>query len=431
MLYTNDSPGVHPASWYAASTPPLEPFDPLQGSVTADVAVVGAGYTGLSAALHLAQAGRDVVLLDAHRVGFGASGRNGGQLGSGQRRDQQELERMVGHDAARKLWHLGQDAKALVASLVTEHGIDCHLKLGLAWAASSDAETRALRDYAAHMNKAYDYPLEALDAAGLSALCPSPSYRGGLFDPEAGHLHPLAFALGLGRAAASTGVRIFERSEVTSLETGLRMRLKTAHGEVQADHVVLATNGYSQDLSPNVAARVMPINNFIAATEPLGARAHEVLTQDIAVADDRFVVNYFRLSHDGRLLFGGGESYGQRFPRDIDATVRKPLSQIFPHLSDTAFDYVWGGTLGITMNRLPYVARVAPNVLSASGYSGHGVGMATLSGKLMAQAIIGDGDGFDTLSRVPTPRFPGGARARTPLLALAMTWYALRDRLGL
>jgi gamma-glutamylputrescine oxidase len=195
--------------------------------------------------------------------------------------------------------------------------------------------------------------------------------------------------------------------------------------------VILACNGYLGGLNRRVAARVMPINNFIAATEPLGDRIKDVLPRDVAVADSRFVVNYFRLSDDGRLLFGGGESYGYHFPKDIAAKVRKPMSVIFPTLKDVKIDYAWGGTLGITMNRLPYLARTSANILSASGYSGHGVGTATHAGQLMARAIIGDTDGFDTLAALPNTPFPGGPAARTPLLALAMSWYALRDRLGL
>jgi gamma-glutamylputrescine oxidase len=193
---------------------------------------------------------------------------------------------------------------------------------------------------------------------------------------------------------------------------------------------VLGCNGYLGALDGRVAARVMPINNFVAATEPLGEEAAKVLTRDVAVADDKFVVNYFRLSHDRRLLFGGGESYGYRFPADIAAKVRKPMTEVFPHLKDVRIDYAWGGTLAITMKRLPQFARLAPNVLSASGYSGHGVGTATHAGFLMAQAIRGEAEGFDTMARMPTPRFPGGPALRTPLLVLAMTWFALRDRLG-
>ncbi len=431
LLYANDRRGQYPESWYAATATALPRFATLKGAVKADVCVVGGGYTGLSAALHLAEAGRDVVLVEAQRVGFGASGRNGGQLGSGQRVEQDDLEQMLGTGHARQLWQMGQEAKALVKSLITRHDIDCHLKPGVAHTASHAPDLDHLHRYAEHLHNRYGYDqIETLDHAALQSVCPSPDYLGGTLDMGAAHLHPLNYALGLARAAAAAGVRIFETSPAHHIDNGGTSVVQTDAGRVEADHVILACNGYLGGLNRKVAARVMPINNFIAATEPLGDRIHSVLPRDVAVADSRFVVNYFRLSHDGRLLFGGGESYGYRFPKDIAAKVRKPMSVIFPDLRDVKIDYAWGGTLGITMKRLPYVARVAPNVLSASGYSGHGVGTATHAGQLMARAVQGDGDGFDTMARIPTQPFPGGAALRNPLLVLAMSWYALRDRLG-
>ncbi|PIE14443.1 MAG: FAD-dependent oxidoreductase [Rhodobacterales bacterium] len=434
LLFSNDKQGQHAASWYAATASDAPDHAPLRGDVSADVCIIGAGFTGLSAALHLAQTGLDVVLLDAHRVGFGASGRNGGQLGTGQRLEQDNLERLVPDDAA-KLWDLAEDAKALVKSLISEHDIDCHLKPGIAHACFTSRETRHEHAYADHLASRYGYDkITPLDRDQIQTLCPSPKYVGGSLDMGAAHLHPLNFALGLGRACAAAGVRIHENTHVHHVRerTGTmdRHEVRTGTGKIRARHVILAANGYLGGLNRKVAARVMPINNFIAATEPLGDDVARVLTRDIAVADTKFVVNYFRLSHDNRLLFGGGESYGYRFP-DIDATVRKPMAEIFPHLRDVTFDYTWGGTLAITMRRLPYLAQPAPGILSASGYSGHGVGTATHAGKLMADLIAGDAGGFDTLSRIPARPFPGGPALRTPLLALAMTWYATRDRLGI
>ncbi|MCZ0812024.1 MAG: NAD(P)/FAD-dependent oxidoreductase [Pseudomonadota bacterium] len=431
LLFANDRQGQYPDSWYAATARPLDRFAPLRGQVKADVCIIGAGYTGLSAALHLAEAGLDVVLLEAHRVGFGASGRNGGQLGSGQRMEQDRLEKLVGPDDAAKLWDLAEDAKALVKSLIARHRIDCDLKPGIAHMCFSRAEVAAEHAYADHLAARYGYDaLQKLDRDGAQALCPSPRYVGGSLDMSAAHLHPLNYALGLARAARDAGARIHENTLVSQIHKGSPARVQAGQGAVSADHVILACNGYLGGLEPRVAARVMPINNFIGATEPLGDEAARVLTRDIAVADSKFVVNYFRLSPDKRLLFGGGESYGYRFPRDIGATVRKPMAQIFPHLANVRFDYTWGGTLGITMKRMPYLARPAPNMLSASGYSGHGVGSATHAGKLMADAITGQADGFDTMARVPAPGFPGGRALRSPLLVLAMTWFAMRDRLG-
>lgn len=432
LLYSNDKRAQYPQSWYAATANALPEFDSLKGANTADVCVVGAGYTGLSAALHLAEAGFDVVLLDAHRVGFGASGRNGGQLGSGQRQDQDALEKMVGQVDARHLWDLGEEAKTLVKDLIARHGIDCHLRPGIAWTGFSKGEVQHLHDYAEKLQTVYGYDqIRPLSAEECFTLCPSPAYKGGLLDMGAAHLHPLNLSLGLARAAATAGVRIHENTLVHHIQEAQPNVVQTDQGHISAPHVILACNGYLGGLNRKVAARVMPINNYVAATEPLGEDAAQVLTQDIAVADSKFVVNYFRLSHDRRLLFGGGESYGYRFPKDIAAKVRKPMLEIFPHLKDVRIDYTWGGTLAITMKRLPYVARVGKTVLSSSGYSGHGVGTATHAGMLMARAIQGDAEGFDTMTRIPTIPFPGGPAMRTPLLTLAMTWYALRDRLGI
>ncbi len=431
LLYANDRRGEYPPSWYAATATPPGPFEALGGDVTADVCVIGAGFTGLSAALHLAEAGRSVVVLEAQRVGFGASGRNGGQLGSGQRMDQHYVEKLVGRADADRLWTMAEETKALVKALVKKHKIDCHLKPGIAHMGFHHSEVAEEHAYADFLAERYGYAhLEKLDLDAAQAICPSAKYVGGSVDRTAAHLHPLAYAFGLARAAQSAGVQIHEGTEVTSVEEGNRAMIRTAKGRVAADHVVFACNGYLGGLQPKVAARVMPINNFIAATEPLGDEANRVLAEDVAVADSRFVLNYFRLSHDKRLLFGGGETYGYRFPSDIGALVRKPMTEIFPHLRDVRIDYAWGGTLAITMKRLPYLTRLAPNMVSASGYSGHGVGNATHAGKLISDAICGDGDGFDTMARIPTRPFPGGTALRHPILVLAMTWFALRDRLG-
>ena len=430
LLYSNDTKGAFPRSWYAATAHERTPAPQLRGDAAADICVVGGGFTGLSAALHLAERGYSVALIEAHRVGFGASGRNGGQLGSGQRVEQTDLEKMVGGAEALKLWELAENAKNLVKQLISKHNIDCDLKPGIAHATFSASETAHEHAYVEHLQSRYGYDqITALSEEALSAVCPSPRYKGGSLDMGAAHLHPLNYALGLARACEKAGVTFYENTHVHHIEDGAKVTVRCDTGRVLADHVILAANGYLGGLNRRVAGRVMPINNFIAATEPLGEDAARVLTKDIAVADSKFVVNYFRLSSDNRLLFGGGESYGYKFP-DIDKTVRKPMIDIYPHLKHIRFDYTWGGTLAITMKRLPYLARLAPNILSASGYSGHGVGTATQAGKLMADAIAGEATGFDTMARIPNTPFPGGAALRTPLLTLAMTWYALRDRLG-
>ena len=429
LLFANDRPGEYPASYYAATRAPFAPCPELRGAVQADVCIIGAGYTGLSAALHLAEAGLKVVVLEAHRVGFGASGRNGGQVGSGQRLDQTEMERITGRENARRYWDLAQDAKALVRDLITRHAMPVTFHPGIAHACWHDREVRDTHAYAEKLQRDYGYDqLEPLDRRGIGQLIGSQVYKGGEVDHGAGHLHPLNFAIGLAQAAQSAGAILHERSVVHRIDHGTKVTVATGHGRVVADHALLACNGYLGGLEPKIAAKVMPINNFILATEPLTDPA-SVLSRPVAVADTKFVVNYWRLSEDNRLLFGGGESYGWKFP-DIVKTVSKPMLQVYPQLKGVKIDHAWGGTLAITLNRLPCFARVAPNVLSASGYSGHGVAMATLAGKLMAEALRGQPAGFDLMAALPQPRFPGGVGFRWPLLVLAMTWYSLRDRLG-
>jgi gamma-glutamylputrescine oxidase len=431
LLYANDRKGEYPPSWYAATATPLDPFPVLQGAQTADVCVVGGGYMGLSAALHLAAAGHDVVLIEAHRVGFGASGRNGGQVGSGQRRDQDDLERMVGRGDARRLWDLAEDAKALVRDLITRHDMPVTFRPGVAHACRTEAELR--HDHAAAERLARDYGydrIEALDTPAIRALIGSTAFKGGTIDRGAGHIHPLNFALGLAKAARTAGVRIHEMTEALQIRPGAKPVVQTTSGSVTANHVILAGNGYMAGLARQYSARVMPINNFILASEPLGDRARGILAEPVAVADTKFVVNYWRLSDDNRLLFGGGESYGYRFP-DIVKTVTKPMLEIYPQMRDVKIDHAWGGTLAITMNRMPAVMRLGPNVLAASACSGHGVAMATMTGRILAEAIHAQSSAFDLLASLPKPSFPGGAAFRWPLLVLAMTWYSMRDRLGL
>ncbi len=426
LLYANDRQGRYPDSWYAGVTPPLEPFLELKGEVQADICVVGGGYTGLSAALHLARAGHQVVLLEAHRVGFGASGRNGGQVLGGQRLDQIALERMVGREDARKLWEIGLNTVTLVRDLVAEGGIDCDLHPGALYADWHASDAREAADYVDYLSEWYGYDqARAVGAEEIHDLVNTEVYAGGVLDMGSGHLNPLAYALGLARMATEAGVMIHENSLVHSAAPGL---VTTRHGRVKAPHVVLACNGYLGRLNAYAAARIMPINNFIVATEPLPEGA--ALKSRICVSDSRFVVNYYRTTPDNRLLFGGGETYSNRFPKDIAGLVRKPLAQTFPHLGDIPITHAWGGTLAISMNRMPVFAAPEPGLSTASGYSGQGVAMATMAGKLIAQAIDGDTEGFNAMARVPSPKIPGGALLRWPMMALAMSWFALRDRLG-
>ena len=418
-------------TWYEASARTNPAWPALDGNVRADVCVIGGGYTGLSCALHLAERGFSTVLLEARRIGNGASGRNGGQLGSGHRRDQITLERELGNERARLLWSLAEEAKALVRGRIARHGIDCDLKPGIAIAAHRPRHARALAREAAHLRERYGYEeMDVLDRAALRAEVACEDFWGGLLDRGAGHLHPLDYARGLARAAADTGVNIREVTPVTGLTPGTPCRVAAGPHTVTADAVVLACNGYLDALDPGIGRRAMPINNFILATEPLGEeRARALIPNDVAVVDTRFVVNYFRLSADGRLLFGGGETASSRLPADPGPLVRRCMLRIFPQLADAGVDHVWGGTLAMTRSRMPSIGRLEGGLYFAQGYSGHGVALATLGGALIAEAIAGTLERFDVFARLQQPPFPGGAFLRWPTLALALAYGALRDRL--
>ena len=421
--------GAHPSSWYVATARGLVEYPVLRGALTADVCVVGAGYTGLSTALHLAERGYSVVVLEAQRVGWGASGRNGGQIGTGQRREEAWLEARFGLDTARQLFCLAEESKALVRARISRHAIDCEPGSGQLLCAAKPAHMDALKRRADKLARDYDYPYQRCVARSeLSGMLGSSLYVGASLDAQAMYLHPLNYALGLARACTDAGVRIFEQSAVSGHGGAVPLTVRTVGGEVRTRCMVLACNGYLDALQPRLAATIMPINNFIVATEPLGEqRCRELIRDPVAVHDTLFVLNYFRLSADGRLIFGGGENYRRGFPADIAGFVRRYMLRVFPQLGGVRIDYAWGGRLAVTTNRMPHLGRLGPDVYFAQGYSGHGVAMATLAGQLLAEAVAGSSEGFDVFARLRHHRFPGGARLRTPALALAMAWEQLRD----
>ena len=421
----------YPDSYYAATATAWPPHPPLKGDITTDVCVVGAGYTGLSAAIHLAERGYSVTLLEAERVGFGASGRNGGQLGTGHRKDQRVLEEKLGREWAHRLWTLAEDSVATVKSLITDHKIDCNLTPGVIQAAWKKGEIDWMKEEVEHMATEYGYDqLKFIPHKDILEQVGTTRYHGGLLDKGAAHLHPLNYALGIARAAKAKGVTIYEHSPVSKITHTDPATVHTANGTVTARFVVVATNGYLKKLEPRMAHHIMPINNFIIATEPLGDNMARALIRDnVAVQDTKFVVDYYRLTPDNRLLFGGGENYSSRFPRDIAAFVQKPMLRVFPQLADTKIDYAWGGTLAITMSRMPDFGRLAPNVLYAQGFSGQGINMATLAGKLLSEAVAGQAERFDWMSKIKIPTFPGGTLLRYPGLVAGMLWYAMQDRL--
>jgi gamma-glutamylputrescine oxidase len=422
---------AHAPSLYAANAAAATELPQLTSPTRADVAIIGGGYTGLSAALHLAEAGVDVVLVEAHQVGWGASGRSGGQLHSGQRRDQDWLEERLGLDDARRLWNLAEEAKALVKDLIARHAIDCGWRDGLIETVHKQRLVRGEMAYVEKLKTRYGYaPVEWLDGYALADAIGTDVYQGGRRDWGAGHLDPLAFARGLARAAVAAGARIYENTPATGISYGATKKLATANGAVAADIIIFAGNGYLADMEDAVERHVMPIDNYIIATEPIGAGTEGgLIAGGEAVSDTRFVVYYFRPTRDGRLVFGGGETYSGVAPADVAALVRPHLANVYPQLKDVAIDYAWGGTLAITLPRLPFIRRVRPGVYAAAGYSGQGVALAPFAGKVLADAIAGDPRRLDVFAALPVPPFPGGKLFRKPALTAGMLWYALRDRL--
>lgn len=432
LLYANDQRGIHAPSWYEA-TCKIRERAPLDRQVTRDVCIIGAGFTGLGAALSLAESGIDCVVLDAHRIAWGASGRNGGQLGSGFNQNQMTLANSLGRARADTLWKIAQSAKHSIHDLCKRHSLDVDYKPGIVLAQHRRRFVQPLHEYCQYLEREHGYvELEPLSRAQLRQHVNSDNYHGGALDHGAGHLHPLKLAAGMADAAESLGATLHEMSEVIRIETRPGSNehvVVTPQGSVTCRIVVLAANGYLDNLAPAVNRWVMPINNFIAVTEPLGTLADSLLPHDEAVADSRFVVNYFRRVGTDRLLFGGGENYSYRFPADIGNSVRKTMAGVFPQLHDINIDYAWGGTLAITRSRLPYASRLTDSIYTAGGYSGHGLALAGLYGKAIGEHIAGNGERFDLLSQLPTKPFPGGLMSRPILLALAMSGYSWLDKL--
>ena len=422
----------HAPSWYAATAGPAVATTPLAGATECEVCVVGGGLTGVAAALHLARAGREVVLLEQALLGWGASGRNGGQAHVGMRRTPGWLEARYGAQKAAAFWQFALAARAHLDWLMGECGIDCDYRAGLLHADHKASYAAATRRHVENMRTRYAYPhVRFVGREELRALVATDDYYSASFDARGGHLHPLKLVLGMARLAKSHGARLHERTLVEAVaRDGAAFALRTAAGTVRARNVVLAGDGYLRGIAPEVESRVMPINNFVAVTESLGAAgARALIANEAAVADSRFVVNYYRTTADHRLLFGGGETYSYRFPRDIAAFVRPYIERTFPQLAGTRIDYGWGGAVSITPVRMPLVRELQPGLYNASGYSGLGVLLAPYTGKVVADAIAGERGQFELLAGIPVPRFPGGRLLRWPTLVAAMSYYALRDRL--
>lgn len=422
-------PVPHADSWYARTANPAPDRPALDGDLACDVAVLGAGFTGLTAALELAQRGYKVALVEGRRVGWGASGRNGGQIVTGFNPSMKAITGWLGAEDARRLWELGEEAKRQLADTVARHGIACGLTRGYIFAAVKRRQLDDLRSMADEW-AGYGYDgLSVLERDAMHDRVGSPRYVGGLEDPQGGHLHPLNYALGLAEAAERAGARIFEASPVIRVETGASPALVTARGTVRAKFLVIAGNALLGRLVPTLASRIAGVGSYIVSTEPIvRARLRGVLRDDVAVCDMNYILNYFRRTPDGRLLFGARVSYSGVQPMALRPRMRASLLEVFPQLSDVHIEQCWGGLIDISMNRLPDLGRLGPATYYAQGFSGHGVALTGLCGKLIAEAIAGQAERFDVFARIPHTRFPGGP-LRRPTLMLAMLWYRLMDLL--
>lgn len=414
-------------SYYVATSNAFAPAPKLEGELAADVVVIGGGYTGMHAALNAAERGFSVVLLEAGKIGWGASGRNGGQMIPGWRKGAVELIAKFGGMRAKVLFELALEARALTLERITKSGIQCDLhETGHLTLASKPADLSWMRAEVDALSKTMQYDAtRVLSAADARDAVDAQQFHGGLLDEGGGHLHPLNYALGLAQAARDAGVRLYEDSRVLRVETERGVVAHTDGGVVRARYGVLACDALLEQLEPRLAARIMPVANYLIATAPL---AKAPISADRAVSDSRFVVNYFRMSGDGRLIFGGGERYTPEPPADIAAFGRKHLVAVFPQLANVEIDHAWGGLVSISMSRLPHVGRYG-DLFFAHGYSGQGVLLPALTGKVLVEAMAGTAERFDMLSSIAPPEFPGGAALRSPLYVLGMLWYALRDRL--
>ena len=425
------SPRRHPPSYYAASATPDGNYPTMDGSIECDVCIVGGGYTGLNAALELAERGYDVVLLEAERIGWGASGRNGGQIVTNFSPGMDAIEAQFGAEDCRRFWSITEEAKTLLRSRIARHAIACDLKPGYLYTATKQRHYRLLEAEAADWQARYAYDqLSMVPASEIEQHVETTAYCGGMLDAGGGHLHPLNYALGIARAAREAGARLFEGTRVTRLETGERPIAHTAKGSVRARFLLVCCNAYLAGLERRLQRYIMPVATYLIATAPLGhARARALIPGDVAIADMNFVLNYYRLSADGRLLFGGPLSYSTLDPPNLERVTRRRMLRVFPQLSDIATDHVWGGYVAITRSRYPHLGRLGPATFFAHGFSGQGVALTGMTGRLMADVIAGQAERFDLMARLPHRPFPGGAAFRTPLLVLATSYFRIRDLL--
>ncbi len=425
------SPQQHVNSYYAATARGARPRPALEGTVEADVCIVGAGFSGLSSAIHLLEAGYKVVVIEASRIGFGASGRNGGQLVNSYSRDVDFIEARHGADAARALGSMIFEGGDVIRGLIARYDIDCDYRPGGVFAALNARQLHELRSQQARWEALGNQDLTLLDAEGIRDVVATERYVGGLLDLRGGHIHPLNLALGEAAAVERLGGVIHDQSPVERVELGDKPAAYTARGAVKAKYLILAGNAYLGGLVPELASRTMPCGTQVLATEPLGeARARALLPQNYCVEDCNYLLDYYRTTADDRLLYGGGVAYGGRNPEDVIAVIRPKMLKTFPQLEDVKIEYTWTGNFLLTLSRLPQFGRIGSHVYYMQGCSGHGVTLTHLAGRLIAETLKGHAERFDAFASLRHLPFPGGRLLRVPLTAMGAAYYSLRDRLG-
>ena len=421
-----------PPTWYAetATVPPARPA--LAGDLDIDVCVIGGGLTGVSAALNLAERGYKVALIEQQRIGWGASGRNGGQICTAYSSGMGKIESALGKDDARLVWDMAEEAKRIIAERAERHGIDCDLSWGYLYAALSRHQMAGLRAEHREWLEGYGYaqPARLLETAEMRATVASTRYLGGLLDPGAGHLQIYAYLLGLARAAEEAGATLYEGTKALSLTMGDNPSVTTEAGTIRCRHLVIATNAYLGRLVPRLRPYVMPVGSFVCVTEPMDpARLDGLVKGGLAVGECNHILNYFRATSDNRLMFGGGANYSAIDPPNLRAYLRRKLTRVFPQLADVEVTQAWSGLIGITTSRIPDFGRLDGNIYYAQGFSGQGVALSGLAGRLIAEAVAGQAERLDIFGRIRHMPFPGGP-LRTPALVLAMFYFRLLDMIG-
>lgn len=428
---TSINPG-HARSWYAASARDKRVCPALEGLVEADVCVIGAGFTGISAALELAERGYSVAVVEAERIGFGASGRNGGQIVNGYSRDLATIAKRYGPDKAAKLGAMSLEGGEIIRNRVKKYAIDCDLVDGGFFAAFTEKQVREMDAHRTHWQKHGHAGLEIVSKADVGKYVRSDRYVGGMVDRLGGHIHPLDLVLGQAAAVERLGGRIFENSRVTAVEMGARPRVSSAKGSVHAKYVLVCGNAYLGKLLPEIGGRMMPVSSQVMATEPLDPKLiADLLPANYCVEDANYILDYYRRTADNRLLYGGGIGYGGQDPKDLTGVIRPNMLKTFPQLAHAKIDFAWSGNFALTLTRIPHMGRLSDNVYFSHGDSGHGVTTTHLLGKILGEVVAGHAERFDVWSSLPNLPFPGGNTFRVPFTMLGAWWYGLRDRLGI